>query len=180
MKKFLVLLSLLLVLPFAQAGADESETGDGVVPIDFKLTGSLRHVDDFGRTIFDVDLKGKPGKATGRGVGVSGPPVLYDELPDGNACVDFSPEESGIILMEAQVVMTFRDGSMIWGNASPGGYACFSGFAYAPYEIMGGSERFEGASGWVAFELDTYGFPPHLPLLVLPETGIGTGAIFLP
>jgi hypothetical protein len=180
MKKLLILLSLLLVFPFAFAGNTELSHDDGVVPINMKLTGLIRHVDDFGRSFFDVELKGNPGMATGRGVAVSGPPVMYGDLPAGNPCVDFSPGPSGLHLMEAQMVLIFRDSSMIWANSPPGGYVCFSGFAYAPYDIMGGSGRFEGATGWVAFEIDTYGFPPHLPRLVTPETGIGTGEIILP
>ena len=144
------------------------------------LVGSVRHVDDFGRSVFDVDLKGKPGKAVGRGVAISSAPAMYDELPVGNDCIDFSPGPSGMNLTSAQMVLTFKDGSMIWGNSPPEGYACFSGFAYAPYDIMGGSGRFEGATGWIVVELDTYGFAPPLPLLVTPETGIATGEIILP
>ena len=72
MKKFLILLSLLLVFPFAYADDDDSNSEDGVIKIKMKLTGVLRHVDDLGRTIFDVDLQGTPGKATARGVAISG------------------------------------------------------------------------------------------------------------
>jgi len=175
MKKLLILLSLLLVFPFAHAG-------DLVVPIEMKLSGLVRFVDVVeGRTIFDVDLKGKPGVATGRGVSIA-EPVIYDDLPEDNACVyldDTIPSgKSGAVITAAQIVISFRDGSMIWGNSQPDGYVCYSGFAYAPYDIMGGSGRYEGATGWVAFELDTHGFPP--PLILTPETGIGTGEIVIP
>jgi hypothetical protein len=181
MKKILILLSLLLVFPLAYADDDDSSSENGVIRIKMKLTGVLRHVDDFGRTIFDVDSKGKPGKATGRGVAISGPPVMFDALPDDNKCMDFTPAPSGMHLMEAQIVMTFRDGSMIWGNSPPDGYVCFSGYAYAPYDIMGGTGRYEEATGWIDVELDTYAIlPPPLPNLVIPETGIAKGEIVLP
>jgi len=178
MKKFFVLLSLLLVLPLAQAENDDN----GVVPIEMKMSGLVRFVDDFGRAIFDVDLKGNPGAATGRGVAISGSPVGYADLPAGNACVNLDSVAggSGVYITAAQIVLTFHDGSMIWGNSLPDGYVCFSGFAYGPYEIMGGSARFEGATGWVAVEIDTHGFPPPLPRLVTPETGNVTGEIVLP
>jgi hypothetical protein len=58
-----IFLSLLLVSPFACA------EDNGVVHIDMKLSGLIRHVDDFGQTLFDVDGKGAPGKASGRGRG---------------------------------------------------------------------------------------------------------------
>ena len=106
---------------------------------------------------------------------------MYGDLPAGNACVNLSPGPSGVILTEAQMAMTFRDGSMIWGNSPPEGYVCFvPAFAFAPYEIMGGTGRYEGATGWIVFELDTYGFPPPLPRLATPETGIARGEIYLP
>jgi hypothetical protein len=111
---------------------------------------------------------------------------MYDELPPGNACVNFSvgPDgnptgiPSGLITVNAQIVITFNDGSIIWGEAAPGGYACFSGFAYAPYVILGGHKRFEGATGWVDFELDV--LSNFTPLLVAGESGLGTGEILLP
>ena len=181
MKKFLVLLSLLLVFPFAYADDDDSNSEDGVIKMKMKLTGVLRHVDDLGRTIFDVDLQGTPGKATARGVAISGPPVLFSELPANNECMDLGDDPSGMHLVEAQIVMTFRDGSMVWGTSAPDGYVCFSGFAYAPYEITGGSGRYEGVTGLIDVGLYTYAIlPPPLPNLVLPETGIVRGEIYLP
>ena len=181
MKKFLVLFSLISIIPLACAGDSVAGCDDGVVPLNMKVTGLVRHVDDYGRTVFDVDLKGSPGKATGRGVAITGFPLMHGDLPAGNACLDLVDVESGMIITEAQMVLTFADGSMIWGNSPPEGYVCFvPGFAFAPYDIMGGSGRFEGATGWVAFELDTHGFAPPLPRLVTPETGIATGEIVLP
>jgi hypothetical protein len=170
MKQLIVLLAIMLVLP--AAFADKSD----VQLIDMRVSGSLIHVDAGG--LFEVNLKGSPGAANGRGLAVTGPPVLHSELPAGNACADFGPGPSGVYITEAQMNMTFNDGSMIWGDAASDGYVCFSGFAYAPYVIMGGYGRFEGATGWVAFELDTHRFP--VSYLVTPETGFATGEIILP
>jgi len=170
MKQLLVLLAMLLVFPVAIAEKPSVE------PIDMKLSGSLIHVDDGG--LFDINLKGTPGSANARGLAITGDPVMYDDLPEGNACIDLSPGPSGSYITQAQMTMTFNDGSMIWGDNGADGYVCFSGFAYAPYVLMGGFKRFEGATGWVVFEIDTYRFPTSF--LVTPETGIGTGEIILP
>jgi hypothetical protein len=178
MKHLLILLSVLLVLP-TTALADEPN----IQPIDMTFTGSVLHVDTLGRSTFDGHGKGTPGKAHGRGVGVSGPPVAYGDLPEGNLCVnlDSSPMgASGAYLVEAQAVFTFNDGSMVWGNSPPDGYVCFSGYGFAPYDIMGGTGRFEGATGWIEVHLDMYGFPPTFPRLVTPETGTIIGEIILP
>jgi hypothetical protein len=174
MKRLLVLFAMLLVFP--QVFAD----GADIQPIDMTFTGSVLHVDTLGRSTFDGHGKGTPGKAHGRGVGISGPPVMYAELPEGNGCADFSPGPSGAYLIEAQAVFTFNDGSMVWGNSPPTGYVCFSGYGFAPYDIMGGTGRFEGATGWIEVHLDMYGFPPTFPRLVTPETGTIIGEIILP
>jgi len=170
MKHLVLLFAFLLTIPAAVA--DESH----VKLIDMKLSGSLIHVDEGG--LFNVNLQGSPGAANGRGLAVTGSPVWYGELPAENECVDFGPGPSGVYITAAQMTITFNDGSMIWGDAGPDGYVCFSGFAYAPYLIMGGYGRFEGATGWVTFEIDTYRFP--VSYLVTAETGIATGEIILP
>ena len=170
MKQLILLLTLLLV--FGPVFAKDSKNW----PIDMRVSGSLIHVGGGG--LFDVNLKGAPGVGSGRGMAMTSPPVSYGELPEGNACADFSPGPSGVIITAAQMAITFNDGSMIWGDAAPDGYVCFSGFAYAPYVLMGGLGRFEGATGWVDFELDTHAFPTSF--LVTPETGIATGEIVIP
>jgi hypothetical protein len=170
MKSLLLVLALLLVFPTTFAGKSD------IQPIDMRLSGSLIHLDEGG--LFDINLKGTPGSANGRGLAITGAPVLHSELPEGNACIDFSPGPSGVYIIAAQMTMTFNDGSMIWGDAAPDGYVCFSGFAYAPYVLMGGFGRFQDASGWVAFEIDTHRFPSSY--LVTPETGTATGEIILP
>jgi hypothetical protein len=180
MKLIISLLALLLVFPTTLAGKPKSKT----IPIDWKLTGSLIHVSE--GAIIEVNLKGNPGSGTGRGLSVSGPPVMWDDLPPGNACVNFSVDPggnptgipSGVNTVHAQFVGTFKDGSMIWGEAAPGGYACFSGFAYASYVILGGHKRFEGATGWMDFELEV--LSNFSPMLVAAEIGVGTGEIYLP
>jgi hypothetical protein len=169
--KLIQLLFVSTVLFFAS-----SVYADQVKVIDMQLSGSLIHVDEGG--LFDINLKGSPGAANGRGLAVTGPPVLYAELPEENECADFGTVPSGAYITAAQMTMTFNDGSMIWGDAAPDGYVCYSGFAYAPYVIMGGFGRFEDATGWVAFEIDTHRFPTSY--LVTPETGIATGEIVLP
>lgn len=186
MKKFFVLLSLLLVFPFAFAGNGSPDKEDGVISIDMRLSGLVRPVDNFGHSFFDVEGKGTPGRATGRGAGVAGPPLTYEALsaalPD-HTCPDLGPVPTGMQLIEAQTVMTFSDGSMIWGNSPPDGYVCFTtGYGHAPYNIMGGSGRFEGATGWIVIELQTYDYGPDVfpPFFVTPETGTATGEIFLP
>lgn len=90
-----------------------------------------------GTGLFDVNLKGAPGNGNGRGIATTSPPKLYSELPEGNVCADFSPGPSGVLITDTEMTMTFEDGSMIWGADVDGGYVCFSGFAYAPYELTG-------------------------------------------
>jgi hypothetical protein len=185
MKKFLILLSLLLIFPFTFAGNDSPGKGDEVISIDMKLSGLVRPVDNFGHSFFDVEGKGAPGSSTGRGAGIAGPPLTHAALSaalPGHTCPDWGPAETGMQLLEAQAVWTFNDGSMIWGNSPPDGYVCFSGYGYAPYDIVGGSGRFEGATGWIVIELQTYDYGPGVfpPFLVTPETGTATGEIFLP
>ena len=170
MKQLVLFVAFFLI--FAPVFADKTKTQ----PIDMRVSGSLIHIGGDG--LFDVNLKGTPGAGNGRGLAITGPDVLYIDLPEGNACADFSPGPSGRIITAAQMTITFNDGSMIWGDAAPDGYVCFSGFAYAPYVLMGGYGRFEGATGWVDFELDTHRFPTSY--LVTPETGIAIGEIVIP
>ena len=183
MKPLVFLLAVLLSLPTALAKGPKSKT----IPIDGKISGSIIRLDEGG--LFDVNMKGKPGSANGRGLSITGAPVVYDDLPDDNACANFSIDSngnptgapSGMLILAAQMVMTFKDGSMIWAEApadGPVGYVCFSGFAFAPYKIMGGHKRFKDAGGWIVVELDTYRFGD--PKLITPETGIATGEIVLP
>jgi hypothetical protein len=184
MNKFLMLLSLLLVFPFAFAGNDSPGKGDGVIPIDMTVTGVVRPV-SLGHSFFDVEGKGVPGRATGQGAGVAGPPLTYDALSTavpGHTCPDWGPAETGMQLLAAQSAWTFNDGSMLWGNSPPDGYVCFSGYGYAPYDITGGTGRFEGATGWIVVELQTYDYGPGVPppFFVTPETGTVTGEIVLP
>ena len=120
-----------------------------------------------------------------RGAGIAGPPLPYlalgAALPGGHTCPDLGESvPTGMQLLEAQTVMTFNDGSMIWGNSPPDGYVCFTtGYGYAPYDIVGGSGRFEGATGWIVIELQTYDYGPDVfpPFFVTPETGIAKGEI---
>jgi len=170
MKQLLVLLALLLIIPTTLAGKRHAQ------PIDAMVFGSLIHVGGGG--LFDVNLKGTLGFGNARGMSMTGAPVLHSELPEGNACVDLSPGPSGVLITEAQMNMTFNDGSMLWGDAAPGGYVCFSGFAFAPFVLMGGWGRYEGATGSIFFELDTHRFPTSY--LVTPETGIAYGELILP
>lgn len=170
MKQLLLLLTLLLVSLATFAQTYHSQ------PIDGTVYGSLIHVDGTG--LFDVNLKGAPGNGNGRGLAMTSPPKLYSELPEGNACADFSPGPSGVLITDAEMTMTFKDGSMIWGADAVGGYVCFSGFAYAPYDLTGGYGRFEGATGSIVFELVTHGVSSSR--LITPETGIAYGEIILP
>lgn len=82
-----------------------------------QLSGSLIHVDEGG--LFDINLKGKPGSANGRGLAVTGAPVMYIDLPVDNVCADYSPGPSGVLIPVAEMTLTFKDGSMIWGEAAP-------------------------------------------------------------
>jgi hypothetical protein len=59
-----------------------------------------------------VTLKGTPGVGNGRGMAMTGAPLMYSELPEGNACVDLDPGPSGVLITAAQMNMTFNDGSI--------------------------------------------------------------------
>ncbi len=171
----IALLILLLIL----AGVAAFSTGGSERIIDMELSGAIMHP-GAGLSLFDVNLQGSPGPANARGLGVSNPPVHYEDLPPGNRCVDIPNSPDGVLLTDAWLYMLFNDGSMVYGVAAEGGYVCFApGFAYAPYELTGGTGRFEGASGHVTFEIDTHPVgAPGSPVTV--ETGSGKGEIFLP
>lgn len=169
---------VLLVLFFIGAiGVIVSAGQEQSIPVNMKVTGTIISIGQ-GTGLFDVNVKGQPGTADVRGVSFSGPQVPYDQLPAGNEC---APGVDGLLIQPAgQFNMIFSDGSMLFGMAAEGGYVCFAPpKAYAPYDLVGGVGRFQGATGYVNFRLDTHPFgSPGSP--VIPETGIATGEIVLP
>lgn len=141
--------------------------------VDMELVGTVIDIGE-GSIIFEVDLKGKPGKAYARGVSVSGLPTEM-----GDECFDLEGPD-GMNTEYAQIAIIFEDGSMLFGNMDEEevpSYVCFASPSQAAYTIEGGTGRFEGAGGNIVFELITYAFGEGL---VIAETGHGTGQITLP
>jgi hypothetical protein len=171
---------ILLVLLLAGAvGVMAISAQESTQKIDMKLTGTLINIGE-GKGLFDVNLRGSPGQAEARGLSFSSTPVGKNDLPDGNICVDIPDSPDGLLISsDAQLVMLFNDGSMLFGNGVDGGYVCFvPHFAHARYEFAGGTGRYEGATGHVQFDIDTHPFGPSGA--VIPETGTASGEIVLP
>ena len=167
MKQLLIIIALFLVLPASALGKNK------VIDIDMTLSGTVLHVSDV-RTFYDVNLKGSPGAANARGVGDGYP----SDLP-GTPCPDIGPVD-GLRLDPAQINVVFNDGSMFYGTViADESFVCFAApVARASYEIVGGTGRFEGATGYIVLDLETY--PIDTVLLVTPETGYVYGEIVLP
>jgi hypothetical protein len=167
MNKLLLATAMLLVLPASAFGKEK------VIDIDMTLSGTVLHVSDV-RTFYDVNLKGSPGAANARGAGDGYP----SDLPD-TPCPDIGPVD-GLRLDPAQINVVFNDGSMFYGTViADESFVCFAApIAQASYEIIGGTGRFEGATGYVVIELETY--PIDTVLLITPETGYVHGEIILP
>lgn len=174
-KKLTVILLVLLLI--GALGVIVSAGQEQTIPVNMKLAGTIISINQ-GTGLFDVDVKGQPGTANVRGISFSSSPVPHDQLPAENDC----DEGFGGLLIQpgGQFNMVFSDGSMLFGMAADGGYVCFApGKAYAPYNLVGGFGRFEGATGQVNFDIITHPFgAPTSP--VVPETGIATGEIVLP
>lgn len=146
--------------------------------INMTLTGTIISIGD-GIGLFDVDLRGSPGSANVHGLSFSYQ-VDHAGLPPGNPCADFGDPSGLIITTGGQVNMIFNDGSMVFANAAEGGYVCFApSSAYAPYNIVGGTGRYEGATGYINFDITTHPFGPP-GSRVTPETGTATGEIVIP
>jgi len=167
MKQLLIIIATLMVLPASALGKDN------VIEIDMTLSGTVLHVSDV-RTFYDVNLKGSPGAATARGAGDGYP----SDLP-GTPCPDIGPID-GLRLDPAQINVVFNDGSMFFGTViAAESFVCFAApIARASYEIVGGTGRFEGATGYITIDLETY--PIDTVLLATPETGYVYGEIILP
>ena len=177
-KKVIVVL-LVLILTGAVGVVAISAQGS-TQDIDMTLTGTLISIGD-GKSLFDVNLRGAPGQANAQGLTISGAPVEKGDLPEGNVCVDLPNSPDGFAIGDgAQLNMIFNDGSMVFANGVNGGYVCFvPSVAYAPYIFAGGTGRYEGATGYVNFDISAHPFgPPGSP--VIPETGTASGEIVLP
>ena len=167
MKLLLLIIAMLLVFPVSVSGKDN------VIEIDMTLSGTVLHVSDV-RTFYDVNLKGSPGAANARGAGDGYP----SDLP-GTPCPDIGPVD-GLRLDPAQINVVFNDGSMFYGNVvAAESFVCFAvPIARASYDIVGGTGRFEGATGYIVVDLETRSIGTDL--LVTPETGYAYGEIILP
>ena len=179
MKRSMLLIATLLMFPLAANAADH-----GTIPIDWELNGVIMDigVDADGHALkrFDLTLKGSPGGATTSGVGWGPDPVPFAELPDGHECYDTPLPVDGVPFGEGfQMVVNFKDGSMLFGNSVDGGYLCFApSIAVGTYEIAGGLGRYEDATGWVDVYIEFHRFGD--PSMITAETGMITGAIILP
>ena len=167
MKQLLIIIAMLLIYPALALGKDK------VINIDMTVSGTVLHVSDV-RTFYDVHLKGSPGKAHARGAGDGYP----SDLPD-TPCPDIGAVD-GLRLDPAQINVVFNDGSMFYGTViGDESFVCFAvPIARASYEIVGGTGRFEGATGYIVIDLETY--PIDTDLLITPETGYAYGEIILP
>jgi hypothetical protein len=176
-KVFLIL--CLVVLAVALSASVLSATGR-TRTMDQTLTGTYRALDQ-SHGLFDVTLRGSPGTAVGQGISFSGPPVKKGDLPGDNICVDLPESPDGTILTkQMQANLIYEDGSMLFSNGALGGYLCFvPAFVFAPYEIVGGTGRCEGASGAWQAEITTHPFGGPAGS-VIGESGTVSGEIVLP
>ena len=167
MKQLLLFVALLLVIPASASGKGK------VIDIDMTVSGSVLHVSD-ARTFYDVDLKGSPGAANARGAGDG----YLADLPD-TPCPELEGPD-GLKFSTAQVNVVFNDGSMIYGTVMHDeSFVCFAApIGRASYEIVGGTGRFEDATGYVVFDLLMHRIESGS--LITPETGIAHGEIILP
>ena len=167
MKLILLIIAMLLIFPASALGKDK------VIEINMTASGSVLHVSDV-RTFYDVDLKGSPGAANARGAGEG----HFSDLPD-TPCPDLG-DVDGLRMGPAQANVVFNDGSMFYGTViEEDSYVCFAApIGRASYEIVGGTGRFEGATGYIVFDLRMHRIGPGS--LVTPETGNVWGEIILP
>jgi hypothetical protein len=167
MKHLWIIIAMLLVFP-ASVSAKEK-----VVQIDMTASGSVLHVSDV-RSFYDVHLKGSPGAAHARGAGES----YFADLPD-TPCPDIGVVD-GLKMSAAQANIVFNDGSMFYGKVvEEESYVCFGApVAHVVYDIVGGTGRFDGATGYVVFDLEMQPIEPGS--LLTPETGHAYGEIILP
>jgi hypothetical protein len=174
MRFFLVLFSALLLFPMTATCRDDTVT------VNMKLSGTVTTIG--GVQTYDVNLKGAPGKARAQGAGTGVEPATFDELPAGHVCADnpYEPETgtAGLLLTQATATVTFEDLSMLFLTVADDAYVClFTPFVYGPYEIIGGTGRFEDATGYIVMEFDVYRgiFPDGSAIGA--ETGIAYGEI---
>ena len=167
MKKLLIFIATLLVIP-TMAVAQKK-----VIEIDMTVSGTVLHVSDV-RTLYDVNLKGSPGAANARGAGDS----YFADLP-GTPCPELEGPD-GLRLTKAYANVVFNDGSMFYGSImEDDSFLCFGApIGRASYEIVGGTGRFDGATGYVVFDLVMHRI--ERGSLVTPETGFAYGEIVLP
>ena len=169
MKFFLMIIAMLLVFPASVSGKEKEK----VIDIDMTLSGSVLHVSDV-RSFYDVHGKGSPGTAHARGAGEG----YFADLT-GTPCPDLG-DVDGMRMSEAQANVVFKDGSMIYGMViHDDSYVCFGApIGRAAYEIVGGTGRFEGATGYIVFDLLMHRIKSGS--FVTPETGHAWGEIVLP
>ena len=155
---------------------------DKVKNINMKLSGTVITIGD--TQIYDVNLNGAPGKARAQGAGSGVVPVPLSGLPAGHICDDnpFKPGgTAGLLLTHAQATMTFEDLSMLFLDVAEGAYVClFTPFVLGAYDIIGGTGRFEDASGYIVMEFNLYRSAFPLDSLVGAETGVAYGEIVVP
>jgi hypothetical protein len=167
MKKLLIVVAILLVTPASALGKGK------VIDINMTASGTVLHVSDV-RTFYDVTLIGSPGKASARGAGDG----YFSDLPD-TPCPDIG-EVDGLKFSAAQANVVFNDGSMLYGTVMQDeSFVCFAApIGVISYEIVGGTGRFEDATGYIVFDLEMHRIESGS--LVTPETGIAYGEIILP
>jgi len=167
MKLLLCVFAMLLIAPASALGKGK------VIDIDMTASGSVLHVTD-ARTFYDVNLKGSPGQANARGAGDG----YLSNLPD-TPCPDLG-DFDGLKFSAAHVNVVFNDGSMLYGTVMEDeSFVCFAApIGVISYEIVGGTGRFEDASGYIVFDLLMHRIESGA--LITPETGIAYGEIVLP
>ena len=179
MKRSLLLVIALLAFPLSALAGHH-----GPIPINWTLNGVIMDigVDADGHELkrFDLMLQGSPGGASTRGVGWGPDPVPYDLLPPGHECLDTAMPVDGVLFGEGfQMVVNFKDGSMLFLNSVDGGFLCFApAIAVGAYEIVGGLGRYEGAGGMIDVYIELHRFGN--PSMITAETGVITGEIILP
>jgi len=167
MKLLVLIIATLAIFPASVAGKEK------VIDIDMTLSGTVLHVSDV-RTFYDVNLKGSLGAANARGAGDG----YFSDLPD-TPCPNLG-DVDGLRLNPAQMNIVFKDGSLLYGTVIEAeSFVCFAApIGRASYEIIGGTGRFENATGIIVFDLVLHRIEPGS--MVTPETGVVYGEIVVP
>ena len=126
----------------------------GEIPINWRVAGTIAYVElaplpDPSKTvpgiIIDIVAEGAPGKAKSKVIGIA-----YEVVPDTDGDCEGA---SKLLFFQDDMVVTFEDQSMLFAtmDTTKESFLCFldtpTQLAVAHMKIIGGTGKYEGASG---------------------------------